>query len=91
MNALGPRLTRPAMAFSKQVTRQAPRYVHISAKPNYHPAMRPVFWTVSASVASGLGYAVSRSFGRIGGRFASRETRLNRDKWFKEGADEKSF
>ena len=34
---------------------------------------------------------LSRTVGRIGARYASREKRLDRTKWFKEGPDENAF
>ena len=51
------------------------------------PLAKPIVWTMSATIVGGLAYGLTRSIGRIGGRFEAREKRLNRQKWLGEGGE----
>ncbi|KEF51145.1 uncharacterized protein A1O9_12759 [Exophiala aquamarina CBS 119918] len=72
---MGPRLTAPV------------RYSSTAMKPRERTFMRAVFTTGTVVTATGVLYAATRSGGRVGTRYAKKNSSLDSSKWFLEGAD----
>ncbi|KAK5023820.1 hypothetical protein LTS07_008945 [Exophiala sideris] len=91
MNATRQIISRRAMSLTPRLgtsARFASTHAH-GAQMSKHEqgVMRSVFTAATVATASGVAYAAARSGGRVGGRYAQKNSKLDSPKWFMEGAE----
>jgi len=93
MNAARQLVTRRLATMGPRVTTPASRYASTHAhhagqlSPRDRHLMQGIFTAATVATAGGVAYAAARSGTRMNNRFVSRDSKLDKSKWFNEGAD----
>ncbi|KAI1616216.1 hypothetical protein EDD36DRAFT_492741 [Exophiala viscosa] len=90
MNAARQIISRRAMSLTPRLgtsARFASTHAHPSMSKHDQGVMRSILTAATVATASGVAYAAARSGGRVGGRYAQKNSSLDSSKWFMEGAE----